>query len=188
MRKRLFLIGVLTLVLCLVLVSCNQSVDVELPEEEHVHDWGEGSIVVEAACSAAGIKIYTCDCGDTKTEAITALEHTWDSGKITTPASCFGSGIKTISCTTCGQSKTELIPANGEHLWGDPVVTMPATCTTPGTQMSYCEICGQGKSVEGIPALGHEWPSSFTTDPSGMTLIRCRRCGYNSYVNTRYGN
>ena len=45
------------------------------------HDWGTGSITTEATCEKAGVKTYTCSlCGNTKTEAITALGHDFVDG------------------------------------------------------------------------------------------------------------
>ena len=36
--------------------------------------------------------------------------HTWDSGKITTQPTATSPGIKTYTCTSCGATKTEVIP------------------------------------------------------------------------------
>ena len=35
--------------------------------------------------------------------------HNWDSGRVTTPATTTKYGIKTFICTTCGETKTEII-------------------------------------------------------------------------------
>ncbi len=36
--------------------------------------------------------------------------HTWDNGVVTTPASYTAAGVKTYTCTSCGRTKTEVIP------------------------------------------------------------------------------
>ena len=47
----------------------------ESSEQPHVHVWGEGVVTKEATCTEKGIKTFTCGCGATKTEEITALGH-----------------------------------------------------------------------------------------------------------------
>ncbi len=111
--------------------------------------------------------------------------HTWDAGVITTPATCTTDGVKTYTCS-CGETKTEIIPATGVHTYGEwevdgdnhkktcsncgdviteahawdgGVITTPATCTENGSKVFTCTVCG-GTKTEVIPAIGHaygEW-------------------------------
>jgi hypothetical protein len=43
----------------------------------HTHSWDEGTVTQAATCVSDGIIVYTCGCGETKTEAINALGHNW---------------------------------------------------------------------------------------------------------------
>ena len=79
------------------------------PTPAHEHAWDEGKVTKEATCTEAGEKVYTCSCGETKTEAIAALGHTWDEGKVTKDATVDEEGEKTFTCTRCGETKVEKI-------------------------------------------------------------------------------
>ena len=41
----------------------------------HTHAWDEGAETVAATCTATGVKTFTCECGETKTETLPALGH-----------------------------------------------------------------------------------------------------------------
>ena len=41
-------------------------------------------------------------------------EHAWDTGKVTLEPTATTEGILTYTCTSCGETKTELIPATGQ--------------------------------------------------------------------------
>lgn len=43
----------------------------------------------------------------------TSAEHAWDEGTVTVAATCTEPGNKLYTCTTCGETKTEVIPALG---------------------------------------------------------------------------
>ncbi len=102
---------------------------------EHIHKWDDGVITTPATCTEAGVKTFTCSCGETKTEAVPVIdhadengdfacdscgtivdhEHVWDNGVVTTPATCTEAGVKTFTCK-CGETKTETIAAFGSHI------------------------------------------------------------------------
>jgi len=46
-----------------------------------------------------------------KLEFVECIEHSWDSGKVTKQPGVGTTGTKEYKCTTCGQTKTETIPA-----------------------------------------------------------------------------
>lgn len=67
------------------------------------------------------------------------------------------------------------------------------TCTNAGTAVYSCS-CGATDS-RSVPALGHAWPSSYTTTANNGTYYKnCTRCGarletkYNPYTITYHGN
>jgi len=41
----------------------------------HTHAWGEGVETLAATCTTTGVKTFTCECGETKTEPLPALGH-----------------------------------------------------------------------------------------------------------------
>lgn len=88
------------------------------PETQpHTHNWVEvpGSGIV--SCTADGIKMFTCSCGETKSEKVRALGHDWNPWN-TTPGSCLRPGSRTTTCKRCGETLTEEIPAPG-HTWSN---------------------------------------------------------------------
>ena len=47
-------------------------------------------------------------------------DHKWDNGKVTKEPTATEDGVKTYTCTTCEETKTEVIPATGvKTVWGD---------------------------------------------------------------------
>ena len=47
----------------------------ELEKKPHAHSWDTETVTKAATCTATGVKTYTCDCGESKTETIPALGH-----------------------------------------------------------------------------------------------------------------
>ncbi len=126
-------------------------VNVDAP---HEHEWGEGVVTTPATHTTAGVKTYTCPCGEQKTETIApdASTHEWDEGVITTPATHTQEGVKTYTCP-CGEQKTEAIDKTPDHEWDEGVITTPATCTEDGVKTYTCP-CGE-TYTETIDATGH---------------------------------
>ena len=157
MRKTLFVL-LLAAVMMLFAVSC--------AEEAHEHSWDEGKVTTPATCTDPGMKTYTCECGETKTEAIPALGHNWDEGKITTPATCTDPGVKTYTCQNDkNHTKTEAVAALG-HAWDEGKITTPATCTDPGVKTYTCQNDKNHTKTEAVAALGHNWDEGKVTTPA----------------------
>ena len=49
----------------------------EPTEEPHTHNYTE-TITTEASCETVGLKTFTCECGDTYTEEISATGHVYE--------------------------------------------------------------------------------------------------------------
>ena len=105
-------------------------------------------------CTDDGVMTYTCsECGDSYTEAISALGHTAGAA-----ADCENDQ----TCTVCG----EILATALGHDWAD------ATCTAPKT----CDRCGE---TEG-DALGHSYKAEVTAPDcvnGGYTTHTCTVCG-----------
>lgn len=63
------------------------------PDEPHTHSY-TSEVTTAATCTTAGVKTYTCSCGDTYTEAIPATGHTFVDGE----------------CTECGAVDPDYVP------------------------------------------------------------------------------
>ncbi len=73
-----------------------------------------------ATCTEKGTLTYTCPCGESWTEDITALGHEYNEGEITVAPDCVTDGTWTKTCIRCPQTLEEPIPAMG-HSYVDGV-------------------------------------------------------------------
>ena len=124
------------------------------------HRWTEVGVIVTApTCENAGVMKYTCmDCGETKTEAISATGHQHTVAIEEKAATCTEPGHKAgTKCLDCNAilSGMEEIPAKGHTEVIDPAVE--PTCTEPGkTEGKHCSVCNEViVKQEVIPAKGH---------------------------------
>ena len=105
--------------------------------------------------------------------------HTWDAGIVVKSATCDEDGVMLYTCSSCGDTKTEAIPATGHtygewvledednhkkecscgdavreaHTWDAGVVTVAPTTTTEGIKTYTCTICNGTKTevIEKLP-------------------------------------
>ena len=144
------------------------------------HVWTDGETTIEATCTKAGEKTYTCTvCGDTKTETLAAVGHSWDEGEVTIEATCEKAGEKTYTCTVCGDTKTETIAAVG-HSWNEGEITLEGSCTEPSEKTYTCIVCGATKT-ETIENLAHSWDNGVVTRADCYNYAKvtytCTECG-----------
>ena len=149
----------------------------------HTHDYGEGVVIEPPTCTEAGVRIFTCACGDTKTETIKALGHTYDNevcircGAIdpahihrmgewvtTKEPTCTSAGEKERSCLLGDKTETETIDKLG-HDFGEWTTTKEPSCTAPGSETRFCSRDDSSLS-RSIDPLGHDYQDGF-----------CTRCG-----------
>ena len=107
-------------------------------------------------------------------------QHNFDNGVVTKAATCGKNGVKTFTCKTCGETKTESIPATEGHKYDNGVVTKEPTCANEGVRTFTCTECGETKT-EVIPATGkHKYESVVTKEPTCLTegekLYYCTTC------------
>ena len=126
---------------------------------EHAYEITE---TVEATCTEDGSVTYTCECGDSYTETISAAGHSYDEA-VTAPT-CTEEGYTTYTCA-CGDSYIgNYVAAHGHN-----VILKEAkdpTCTNYGYEYYACEHCG-----------GEEY--QLMIDPTGHSYVggKCEDCG-----------
>ena len=158
--------------------------DLPLVHKEHV--WNDGEISKDSTCTEAGEKVYTCKvCGETKTEAIEALDHAYsEEWTVDKEATCEEAGSKSHHCTRPGcDSKSDVteIAALG-HEWGEGKETKAPTCTEAGEKTYTCTRCSATKTEE-VAALGHDYSDEWTVDKEATTTEtgskshHCKVCG-----------
>ena len=158
--------------------------DSPLVHKEHV--WNDGEISKDSTCTEAGEKVYTCKvCGETKTEAIEALDHAYsEEWTVDKEATCEEAGSKSHHCTRPGcdsKSDVTVIEALG-HEWGEGTETKAPTCTEAGEKTYTCTRCNATKT-EAIEALGHAYSEEWTVDKEAT----CEEAGSKSHHCTRPG-
>lgn len=147
------------------------------------HDY-VSTVTKEATCTEDGVQTDTCTrCGDTKTQAIKALEHDYATEyTVDVAATCTTAGSQSKHCTRCGEAdpdSVQEIPALGHDYVSK--VTKEATCTEDGVQTDTCTRCGDVKT-QTIKAMGHQWSdwtktADATVSGAEQQQRTCTVCG-----------
>ncbi len=123
----------------------------------HEHAYTE-EVTTAATCTADGVKTFTCECGDSYTEAIAKTGHT-EEVLAAKEATCGETGLtEGKKCSECNEvlvAQNE-VPATGAHTIDDGTVTKQATCTEAGEKTFKCTVCGEVMDTEVIEA-SHKW-------------------------------
>ena len=156
------------------------------------HDHVESSRT-NASCTNNGEIVYTCSCGDRKTEVIASLGHSWKF-ESRTDATCGEYGEIVYKCESCGEEKAELI-APTQHDY-QVTKTVEPTCTTDGYIEFSClsDGCRETKR-QTLDRLGHTYGGDNVCDRCGHTIIihthdytvkvvapTCTAMGYTEYT------
>ena len=152
---------------------------------------GESSIFIDGAVvnvSLVGLKdkkgndiVVTYPVRFVQTEPV-MLKHNYDTGVVTKEPTCTEDGLKVYTCSTCGDTKEEVLEAPGHTEVKTDAVD--PTCTEPGhTEGITCSVCKAViKAEEEIPALGHDKVTEDAKDPT------CTEDGYSEYSYCRRCN
>ena len=148
-----------------------RDVDLVLPEDLlHQHEYTP-EITTQPTHLAEGVKTFTCECGDTYTEAIAkTTEHTY-TPEITTPATHLAEGVTTYTCE-CGDTYEEPIAKITEHTYTSEVTKEP-THKEEGVKTFTCE-CGDSYT-EPVAKIAHVYNKA-------VTAPTCTEDGYTTYT------
>ncbi|MBQ9878819.1 MAG: hypothetical protein IJM45_00135, partial [Clostridia bacterium] len=155
--------------------NCNASYTSD-PVAASGHTWDEGAVTTPATCEGEGVRTFTCECGETKTESIPANGHSFVSTVIS--PTCTEDGYTLWECENCNASYTTDPVAASGHAWDDGEETTPATCEGEGVKTFNCANCDE-TMTEPIPAKGHSYVSTVippTCTEDGYTLWKCDNC------------
>lgn len=133
---------------------------------------------IPADCLYAGIKIYSCECGESYTEEVPASGHAFGEWQVSTPSTCIKEGVEKRVCERCLAEETRSLPL-AEHDFGEWTATVSPTCTEPGSKNRACSVCGHTETAE-IPAAGHKYvlveERSATCAENGKKIFECSVC------------
>ena len=100
----------------------------------------------------------------TEVEFVDSLdEHSYGTGTVKKPATCTEDGIMEYACTTCPETKTEVIPAMG-HSYGEWYVSKESTCIERGEMRRDCTRAGcDEKETKPLSLADHKWDDGTVT-------------------------
>jgi len=159
-------------------------------KDEKAHDWGKGEITVKPNCMEKGEIVYTCICGETKTEEIAEDPHEFSDKLL------YNDKYHYHFCMNKGCTATdELI----EHEWSEPEISFSDDKTMIETFKCDCgkvktvvHVYGRwNKAEEGhyrnctmpehddVHTVPHDWDDGKIDpyNPNNM-LYTCTTCGY----------
>ena len=103
------------------LLAFLNAAEAKLEEMSHTHSWDHVVVTKEATCKETGVKTYTCDCGESKTETIPKVsEHTYGEWITVSEATVSKAKVQKHTCSVCGKSETKNV---GKAL--KPVLELP---------------------------------------------------------------
>lgn len=160
-------LGICTAIAATGCASCNGSHD------EHV--WDDGVEQTAATCTTDGVKLFTCECGETKTEVIPAKGHNLQvSSEVA--ATCTEDGEKKGVCTACGLEDVVVLHATGHEY--ESTTTQP-TCDVDGYVVYTCKNCDDEYRETGVRATGHITTGcTWVEDPDYIEVKDENTCTY----------
>lgn len=135
----------------------------EATEEVHTHNYAE-EITTDATCEADGLKTFTCECGDTYTEPISATGHIYENYVSNNDATYLADGTETAKCNTCDLTDTRTAEGSKlEYTYTEINATMYATQTV---------------NVRNLPSTDGEKIGSLSTNQEITVLGQCNETSW----------
>ncbi len=137
------------------------------------------TITKQPTCKEAGVKTFTCSCGDSYTEPIAKLSHTPKT--VTIPATCTATGAEYTICEVCGETLSDVTTLPKlDHTYTETITKQP-TCKEAGVKTFTCSGCG-ASYTEPVARLAHtpgelQTVKEPTETETGKTEKRCTVCG-----------
>lgn len=131
--------------------------------EAHEHSYKE-TVTTAATCTEEGVKTYTCECGDTYTEAIPATGHSFTNYVYNEDATYEADGTETAKCDNCDETDTR---------------------TAEGTQLSYTytdmdatKYAKSSVNVRNMPGTDGEKLGSLSFNQEVKVTGQCNETGW----------
>ena len=131
--------------------------------EAHEHSYKE-TVTTAATCTEEGVKTYTCECGDTYTEAIPATGHSFTNYVYNEDATYEADGTETAKCDNCDETDTR---------------------TAEGTQLAYTytdmdatKYAKSSVNVRNMPGTDGEKLGSLSFNQEVKVTGQCNETGW----------
>ncbi len=152
----------------------------EPTEPVHTHSY-TSKVTEEPDCGIAGVRTYTCSCGDTYTKKIDAIAHKYSSKVVEPTYDAKGYTIHT--CSNCGHyykdNYTDKLvkPVDPNHVHEYVAKVTAPTCFSDGYTTYTCSCDRTYKDMNSIvKTQGHTW-SEWTSMGDGNVQKLCMTCG-----------
>ena len=147
------------------LAGCGTTSDTQKAEEAEAHEHSYTETVTTAAtCTEEGVKTYTCECGDTYTEAIPATGHSFTNYVYNEDATYDADGTETAKCDNCDETDTR---------------------TAEGTQLAYTfkdmdatKYAKSSVNVRNMPGTDGEKLGSLSFNQEVKVTGQCNETGW----------
>lgn len=118
---------------------------------DHTHAYEISKVLIAASCISDGEAVYTCECGDTKTDVIKASADYHDYQKVATEGN-----VEVYKCSICNDTYSKVVTEEAhEHEYAELEDNrIEATCTAEGKIFKQCTECGD-MIEEKIPMIDH---------------------------------
>ena len=136
---------------------------IEPVPEQHVCSY-TSKLTKAPTCTETGIRTYTCSCGNSYTETVSAKGHNYGEWIVTVEPTINSSGEKVRHCTACGNSQTQVINRLTNED-GIVVITPPST-----TVISYGDTLILYANIN-LYALPEGCTIVWSVIGSGVTLV-----------------
>lgn len=95
-------------------VDSADSEEKSVEETAHIHNYVE-SVTTEVTCENDGLKTYTCECGDSYTEVVTAMGHVFENYVSNEDATYTADGTETAVCSGCELTDTRIVEGSKQE-------------------------------------------------------------------------
>ncbi len=154
----------------------------------HTHAYDDGVVTTEPTCTEAGVKTFTCPCGDSYTEPVAATGHTEAEAVVENEvaATCTkdGSYDLVVYCSVCGDEISRVTMAGdpatghtyefGEFTWAEDLLSAKAV---------YVCHCGETMTVDATVTMkgsnGVYTMTATVTDEDGTVHTDTQVAGVN---------
>ena len=114
-----------------------------IPTTAHTYT---SSVTTEPTCFKDGVLTYTCECGDSYTEALPKKEHEYGKWEVKTKPTCTKAGLEWSYCLNCDNDFEREVPATGhnviEYVMRASTDEM-AAYGGDGAYITACDVCNE---------------------------------------------
>lgn len=157
MKKSLWIVSLLVLICAFALSACDDT-NRKNQNEDHVHAFGEWTIVKDATCTVKGEEERSCSCGEKETKGIDATGHAEFIDAAVAPA-CNATGLtEGKHCSKCNEViiQQHIIPTSSHVFAGDICINCETINLAPGLYDSDDNLIASWETLTNVYGMDVE--------------------------------